>query len=104
MVRNTDDKLALPKEKQSLYRSGVGMLLYLVKYLRPDIANAVRELSKVLDGSTKASFKEMLRVIKYILDTKEMGLRIKSKVPKSADEPWDLVCYSNSDYAGDPDT
>jgi hypothetical protein len=103
MVRNTDDKLALPKEKQSLYQSGVGML-YLVKYSRPDIANAVGELSKVLDGSTEASFKEMLRVIKYILDTKEMGLRIKPKVPKSADEPWDLVCYSNSDYAGDPDT
>jgi hypothetical protein len=73
MVRNTDDKLALLKEKQSLYRSGVGMLLYLVKYLRPDIANAVRELSKVLDGSSEASFKEMLRVIKYVLDTKGFG-------------------------------
>jgi hypothetical protein len=104
MMRNTDDKLALPKEKQSLYRSGVGMLLYLVKYSRPDIANAVRELSKVLDGSTEASFKEMLRVIKYVLDTKEMGLRIEPKLLKSADEPWDLVCYSDSDYAGDPDT
>ena len=104
MVRNTDDKLALPKEKQSLYRSGVGMLLYLVKYSRPDIANAVRELSKVLDGSTEASFKEMLRVIKYVLDTKEMGLRIEPKLLRSADEPWDLVCYSDSDYAGDPDT
>ena len=80
------------------------MLLYLVKYSRPDIANAVRELSKVLDGSTEASFKEMLRVIKYVLDTKEMGLRIEPKLLRSADEPWDLVCYSDSDYAGDPDT
>ena len=41
MVHNTDDKAALSKEKQSLYQSGVGMLLYLVNYLRPDIANAV---------------------------------------------------------------
>jgi hypothetical protein len=80
------------------------MLLYLVKYLRPDIANAVRELSKVLDGSTEASFKEMLLVIKCVLDTKEMGLRIKPKLPKSVYEPWDLVCYSDSDFAGDPDT
>jgi hypothetical protein len=87
MVRNTNDKLALPNEKQILYRSDVGMLLYLVKYSRPDIANAVRELSKVLDGSTEASFKGMLRVIKYVLDTKEMGLRIEPKLPKSADEP-----------------
>ena len=33
-----------------------------------------------------------------------MGLRIKPKLTKSADEPWDLVCCSDSDYAGDPDT
>jgi hypothetical protein len=33
-----------------------------------------------------------------------MGLRIEPNLPKSADEPWDLVCYSDSDYAGDPDT
>jgi hypothetical protein len=31
---------------QTKYRSGVGMLLYLIKYLRPDLANVVRELSK----------------------------------------------------------
>ena len=30
------------------------MLLYLVKHSRPDIANAVRELSKVADGATEA--------------------------------------------------
>lgn len=105
MVRNTDETLALSKEDQKLYRSGVGMLLYLVKYSRPDIANPVRELSKVLDSSTKTSFKEMLRIIKYVLDTKDMGLKIEpTQLNKSSDEPWDLVCYSDSDYAGDPDT
>jgi hypothetical protein len=30
------------------------MLLYLVKHSRPDISNAVRELTKVLDGATNA--------------------------------------------------
>ncbi len=43
---NEDEKIS--SEKQKLYRSGVGMLLYLVKHSRPDIANAVRELSKFL--------------------------------------------------------
>ena len=70
MVRNTDDKAALSKEKKSFYQSGVGILFYLVKYSRTDILNAVQELSKVLDESTEASFKEMLCVIKYVLDTK----------------------------------
>ena len=46
------------------------MLLYLVKHSRPDIANCVRELSKVLDSTTDCAFNEMLRIIKYVLDTK----------------------------------
>ena len=48
----SDDEEKISNSDQSLYRSGVGMLLYLVKHSRPDIANATRELSKVLDGAT----------------------------------------------------
>jgi hypothetical protein len=43
-----EDKL-ISKKEQTIYRSGVGMLLYLVKHSRPEISNAVRELSKVED-------------------------------------------------------
>ena len=78
------------------------MLLYLVKHSRPDIANPVRELSKVLDGATSAAFKEMLRIIKYVLDTKTLGLKLEPTMEK--DQPWELNCFTDSDYAGDPDT
>ena len=74
MIRNTEESQAISREDQmKLYRSGVGMLLYLVKHSRPDIANPVRELSKVLDGTTPAAMKEMFRVIKYVLDTRGKG-------------------------------
>ena len=76
IVRNSLQEVSISQEDHKLYRSGVGMLLYLVKYSRPDIANPVRELSKVLDAPMSASFKEMLRVIKYGLDTKEYGLQV----------------------------
>ena len=76
---------------------------YLIKHSRPDIANATCELSKVLDGATKAANREFHRVIKYVLDTKSMGLKIKLTLFKK-NEPWDLVCFSDSDYASDPDT
>ena len=58
-VREKDESKCISKGEQSLFRSGVGMLLYLVKHSRPDIANSVRELSKVLDGATKEAFKEL---------------------------------------------
>ncbi len=71
LVCNTEPHLALSKELHKKFCSGVGMLLWLVKHSWPDIATCVRELSKVLDGTTEAAYKEMLFVIKYVLDTKK---------------------------------
>ena len=47
-VRTTDEDDCLNDSEQFKYRSAVGMMLFLVKYSRPDIANAVRELSKII--------------------------------------------------------
>ena len=78
------------------------MLLNLIKHSRPDIANAVCECTKVLDGASTYAYCEMLQIIKYVLDTKDYGLRIDPTYKKN--KPWDLVCYSDSDYAGNSDT
>ena len=57
------------KTKHTKYRSGVGMLLFLVKYWRPDISNTVRELLKANLGPNSAYFKILLRTIKYVIDS-----------------------------------
>ena len=54
MKDDDQDAVELPKEKQTKYRSGVGMLLYWVKFSRPDIANCIRELAKAMDKDTEA--------------------------------------------------
>ena len=36
---NEDEKVSI--EEQKLYCTGVGMLLYLVKYSRPDLSNTI---------------------------------------------------------------
>ena len=77
------------------------MLLYLVKHSQPDIANAVQELSKVLNCSTEGAYKEMLRCIKYVLDSKTLGLKIWHIGDRS--EPWEIVCFTDSEYASDPE-
>ena len=76
------------------------MLLYLVKHSHPNHANATRELSKANDGANPAAYKELLHVIKYVIDTKKLGLKIKPM--GNSDEPWEIVYFINSDYAGDP--
>ncbi len=92
----------ITSERQTLYRSGVGMLLYLVKHSRPDLANAVRELTKVLDGATEAHWKAMIRVIKYVFDTKMYALRLQPKI-LNEDKSYELEGISDSEFAGDRD-
>ena len=103
IMRNPKNVTRVSDEEQFLYRSGTGMLLYLVKYSRPDIANPVRELSKVLDGATPAAFKEMLRIIKYVIDTKDLALKIEPDTGGDT-EIWRVLAFSDSDYASDPES
>lgn len=69
------------------------MLLFLVKYSRPDIANAVRELSKVNDGATKAHQKELLRLIKFVVDTKDWMLKYELKDESKKANKWVLKAF-----------
>ena len=78
------------------------MLLYLVKHSRPDIANCVREMSKLLDCPTHAALKELKRCVKFVLDTSDYGL--KNETIHLTEERWTLKAYSDSDWAGDSDT
>jgi len=87
-------------EEQSLYRSGVGSLLYLLKHSRPDLSNSIRELSKVMDGANKSHMKTLRRVIKFVKDTKDRKLILQ---PKKDCMLWEVKGFSDSDFAGDTD-
>jgi hypothetical protein len=49
VAKSNDVDETIEMDKQSRYPSGVRILLYIIKYSRPDIANVVRELSKRMD-------------------------------------------------------
>ena len=50
------------------------MLLYLVKFSRPDIANLVRELTKVMDCANKAHYKSLPSALKYVVTASQLGI------------------------------
>jgi hypothetical protein len=55
------------------------MILYSIKNLRPDIENVVRNLAKYVDCVTLATYKEMLRVIRFVLDNQLFYLKMEQK-------------------------
>ena len=72
-LENPEDKV-IPKEHET-YRSGLGTLLYLIKHSRPDICNSVRELYKTMDAPAPVDLKEMYKLIRFVLSTKDYGLK-----------------------------
>ena len=76
-------------------------MLHLTKHSRPDINNAIRDLSKTLDRASKLQLRELRTVAKSVLDTEDLGLHI---VQTMSDGIWHLESLCDSDFAHDKET
>ena len=65
------------KMEQIKYQPGVGKLLHMMRWTRPDILNAVQDLSRYMSGAVKAHMVAMKRVMKYCVNTPKRGLLLK---------------------------
>ena len=79
-MRVADEEDKVPAKGHATYRSGIGTLLYLTKHSRPDLRNAVRGLSNIMDRPAPIHLKEMYRIIRYVLETKRYGLKFYPKI------------------------
>ena len=84
---NKED-IYLTEKEQFKYRPAVGMMQFLVKYPRLDISNAVRELSKANNKANYAHYKQMLRAVKYVINTKNRMLKF---IPEKKGEKWEFT-------------
>jgi hypothetical protein len=55
-----------------------------------------------MDSATWGAFNGLLRVIKFVIDTKAFGLKLQPKLDNNLG--WDLKIFCDSDWAGDPKT
>ena len=76
-------------------------MLYLTKHSRQDVCNPVRELSKTMDAPAPIHLKEMYKVIRSVLSTREHGL--KFEVRKDM-KKWALKALCDSDFASDKES
>ena len=100
IVRPMEENEKISKEEQNECWMGAGILFYLTKHLHLNLANTTRELSKSNNGANPATFMEYLCLIKYVMDTKNLCIKIKPT--GNSNEPKDIVCFCNSNYEEDP--
>jgi hypothetical protein len=55
-----------------------------------------------MDSATLRAYNELLRVIKFVIDTKTFSLKVQPKLDNNLG--WDLKFFCDSDWAGDPET
>jgi hypothetical protein len=64
-----DPKDGVKDTEQSSFCTGVGKLLHMMRWSRPDILNPVRKLSRHMKVAAPAHMKAMLQVLKYCAST-----------------------------------
>ena len=96
----------LPDSEQSVYRSGVGKLLHMSRWSRPETQNSVRELSRQCKIASQAHMKAMLRVMKHCSSTPKRGWYLKPERKWDGSKDFEFIISGNSDsdYAKCPDT
>jgi hypothetical protein len=100
------DAEELGPEEQTKYRSGVGKLLHVMRWSRPDILNAVRDLSRYMKQASGRHKQAMYRVMRYCTKTSKRGLKLKPtrKWDGNADFKFRVRGRSDSTYASDQAT
>jgi hypothetical protein len=96
----------LTPDKQHDFRSGVGKLLHLSKWSRPDIKNSVQELLCGMTQGTEEAYEAMQQVMAYCMATPSRGLLLTPEGQWSGCEDEELIIKGMSDttYTSNYDT
>ena len=96
--QNDSEQVQVVSRHQSInYRQAVGQLLFLLN-TRPDLAYAVGEVSRFVANPGHEHFLALKRIFQYLKGTIDFGILYDKSQPPT------LKAYSDSDWAGDPDT
>jgi hypothetical protein len=89
---------------QAMYRSGVGKLLHMMRWSRPEMLNSVRELSRHMKVASPVHVKALFRALKYCTLTPERGLFLKPTRTWNGDPNHLFIIrgFSDANYATDP--
>lgn len=86
--------------RNTMYRSVVGLLQYLVGGSRPDLCTSVRVLSQHLNDHDIQHWRMALQVLRYLVGTKNQGLRFDIRQAREY-RSLKLELFVDADFAND---
>ena len=107
VLEKAEERNQLPQDEQFTIRSGGGKLLHMMRWSRPETWNTTRDLSRRMGQACKAHMKQMLRIMKYCVDTPERGWTLKpSRSWDGIDKSFEFIVggRADSDYANCKET
>lgn len=106
ILRASDAEVDEFRKTSLPYNSLVGSLMYIAQGTRPDIAYSVGALSQHLSHPCLAAWNLGLHVLRYLKGTQSLGLIYNAKdVMIEGNQSWYLPeCFTDSDWAGDPNS
>jgi hypothetical protein len=78
-LASDDDSDPLPPTGQTKYRSGVGKLMHFSRWSHVGILNRTRELAKFTTNPCESCMKALLRVLRYVVSTAEVGVTLQPR-------------------------
>ena len=100
------DEEALGDKEHGEYRTAVGKLLHVCRWSRPEIWNAIRELTRAVQKPGGRHMESAKKVMKYCVDTPKRGWYLKPgrKWNGNKDFKFKINGRSDSDFAKCPVT
>ena len=93
---NPEDDAALDAEESTIFRSVVGIALYITPD-RPDIQRDVQVLTRSLRSPTSYDRRRLVRLVRYLKGTRTFGMVMKRPAGKKG--KVELELYSDTDFA-----
>ena len=86
-------------EQHKQYRRAVGKIQWLAP-LRPDVCYAAKELARGLAAPTKEHQAKLKQLLRYLKGTIDYVTMIKPMTFPGPQQPFEIECYVDSDWAG----
>ena len=85
------DEVTLELSEQKTYRKGIGKLLHMMRWSRPEMMNRVREMSRGMMTACPRHLKAMYRTMNYVVATPNRGWMLKPTGPDWDDRDENYV-------------